>query len=142
MDRYLEFITNHWLLFIAFIVVLFLLIQDFFENVISNKYKSLSPLEAVNLMNLPDLVIFDVREAHEFKKERIEAAINYPLNKLDEDSASLDSKKESPVLVVCQTGTRSLPACKKLGKLGFENVQYLSGGMQSWEDNKMPITKG
>jgi rhodanese-related sulfurtransferase len=141
MDRYFEFITNHWMLFIALVVVIFLLIQDFFESAF-NKFNSISPLEAVAHMNQDDSVIIDVREPAEFKKEHIESALNFPLAKIDEHKSELESKKNSSVLIVCQTGTRSAPACKKLSKLGFENLHYLSGGMQSWEDNKMPVKKG
>jgi rhodanese-related sulfurtransferase len=43
--------------------------------------------------------------------------------------------------VVCHTGTRSAPACSTLHKLGFENVFLMTGGMQSWEENKLPIVK-
>ena len=45
------------------------------------------------------------------------------------------------MIVPCQTGARSAPACKKLYKLGFHNVINLIGGMQAWEDQKLPINR-
>jgi len=61
------------------------------------------------------------------------------LAKLEEQLASLDKHKKNPIIVVCQTGARSESGCKTLTKAGFEQVFNMSGGMQSWEDNKLPI---
>lgn len=138
MDRYIEFATNHWMLFIALLVVTFLLIQDLIESALQN-FESLSPILAVTKMNQTDAIILDVREPNEYSKGHIENAINSPLEKLDEHINQLESKKNSTFIVVCQTGTRSGPACKKLSKLGFDNLFKLAGGMQSWEENKLPI---
>ncbi|MDO9238905.1 MAG: rhodanese-like domain-containing protein [Methylicorpusculum sp.] len=44
--------------------------------------------------------------------------------------------------MVCQTGTRSVPACRTLTKAGFTDIYTITGGMQSWEDNKLPIKAG
>lgn len=138
MDRYIEFILNHWMLFIGLVVVTILLIQEFIESAF-RKFASISPLRAVTQMNSDDTVVIDVREEHEFNKGHIENAVNAPFGKFDENSKQLEIYKNSPVIVVCQTGTRSTPACKKLCKMGFEKVFNLTGGMQSWEDNKLPI---
>lgn len=138
MDRLIEFILNHYILSLALAVVTFLLIQDLFESLF-NKFKALSPLLAVVKMNDNDAVIVDVREPNEFAKGAIENAINVPLGKLDNELEGLAKHKNHPVIVVCQTGTRSVPACKTLTKAGFSDVYNIIGGMQSWEDNKLPI---
>lgn len=138
MDQYLEFISNHYLLVLALAAVTFLLIQDLVESSF-NKFTSLSPMSAVTKMNSDDTVIVDVREPHEFIKGHIEDAINIPLDKLDERLPSLDSHKNNSIIVVCQSGTRSVPACKTLIKAGYEKIFNITGGMQSWEDNKLPI---
>ncbi len=138
MDQYLEFISNHYLLVLALVAVTFLLIQDFVESSF-NKFSGLSPLLAVTKMNTADTVIVDVREPHEYIKGHIENAINIPLGKLEDQLNTLDSYKLTPLIVVCQSGTRSVPACKTLTKAGFEQVFNITGGMQSWEDNKLPI---
>lgn len=140
MDRYLEFATNHWMLIIALCVVIFLLIQDLIETALQS-FDSLSPLLAVAKMNTEDTVVIDVREPAEYASGHIDNALNKPLEKLDASSSDLENYKQSTVLVVCQTGTRSTPACKKLSQQGFEKVFSLKGGMQSWEENKFPIKK-
>lgn len=138
MDQYIEFVTNHYLLAFSLVCVIFLLIQDLLSNSF-NKYESISPLIAVTKMNGDDTVVVDVRDTHEFIKSHIEDAINIPLGKLEEQLSSLEKHKKHPLIVVCQTGARSVPACKTLTKAGFEQVFNMVGGMQSWEDNKLPI---
>lgn len=140
MDRYIEFVTNHWLLFIALVVVSFLLLQELIETAL-RKFKMLSPLLVVSKMNNDDTVVIDVREANEFKGGHIESAINTPLANLDKHIGQLNKHKHNPLIVVCQTGTRSTPACKKLTAAGFDQVFCMTGGMQSWEENNFPIKK-
>ena len=94
---------------------------------------------AVTKMNSTDMAVLDVREPHEIVKGQIKDAINIPVGKLEEKLSTLEPYKDKDILVVCQTGTRSVPACKTLLKAGFHNVYLLTGGMQSWEDNKLPI---
>jgi len=138
MDQYLDFFTNHYLLSFAFVVVAYLLIQDLVENTF-NSAESLSALLAVTRMNSNEVFIVDVREPHDFLKGHIEGAKNIPLAKLDEQLSSLEAYKNTELLVVCQTGTRTTVACKTLKKAGFDKLLTLKGGMQSWEDNKLPV---
>ena len=139
MNQYLEFVSNHYLLALAFVVVAFLLIQDLIENAFK-KFESLSPLLAVTRMNKADVLVIDVREPHEFLKGHIETAQNIPLAKLEEQLDTLKTHKDKELLVVCHSGTRTTSACKTLTKGGFEKLLSLKGGMQSWEDSKLPVT--
>ena len=82
MERYIEFITNHWMLFIAFLVVSYLLIQELIDNVFK-RYKSITPAAAVSQINNTETVIIDVSEAKEYGKGHINDAINVPSAKLD-----------------------------------------------------------
>ena len=139
MDQYIEFISNHYLLALALIVVTYLLLQDFIESSF-NKFEALSPLLAVTKMNSSDTIIVDVREPHEYIKGHIEGSRNIPVEKIANQLASLEKYKTQPVIIACQSGTRSIPACKTLTNAGFEKVYNISGGMQGWEDSKLPMT--
>lgn len=138
MDQYLEFISNHYLLSLSLVVITYFLIQDFLESALT-KHQPLSPMMAVTKMNSDKLLILDVREPHEFIKGHIENAMNISLGKLEEKLSSLEKYKNYELIVVCQSGTRATPACKTLFKAGFEKVYSITGGMQSWEENKFPI---
>jgi len=137
-QQYIEFISNHYLLCLALVVVTYLLIQDLVESTF-NKYEGLSPLLAVTKMNDSNTVIVDVREPHEYLKGHIEESINIPLGKFSDKLDSLEKYKSQPIIVVCQSGSRAVPACKTLIKANFEHVFNMTGGMQSWEDSNFPI---
>lgn len=138
MAQYIEFISNHYLLSFAWVCAAFLLLQDLASSVF-NKFESISALIAVTKMNDDRTLVIDVREPNEFDKSHIENAMNVPFGKLEEKLVSLEKHKSQPIIVTCQTGARSLPACKTLSKAGFSQVFNMTGGMQSWEDNKLPI---
>ncbi|MGZ8190327.1 MAG: rhodanese-like domain-containing protein [Methylococcaceae bacterium] len=139
MDRYLEFILNHYILSLALAVVTYLLIQELFDSAFK-KFSSISPLMAVAKMNDNEAIIIDVREPPEFVQSHIEEAINTPLGKLAEHLPKLEAHKKTPVLIACETGTRSASAAKILTKAGFEQVFVIIGGMQAWEnDYKLPV---
>jgi len=139
MDRYIEFALNHYILSLALIVVTYLLIQDFFETAFK-KFASITPLLAVAKMNEMDTVIIDVREPLEFVESHIENALNTPLSKFAEHLPKLEAYKKTPMLIACQTGTRSATAGRQLTKAGFEQVFVIAGGMAAWEnDYKLPV---
>jgi rhodanese-related sulfurtransferase len=62
-----------------------------------------------------------------------------PLSKFPETVNSLEQYKKQTIIVACQTGTRSASACKTLTNAGFEHVFNIIGGMQAWEDSKLPV---
>jgi rhodanese-related sulfurtransferase len=140
MDRLIEFITNHWVMVTALLIVTVLLIQDLVESLF-NKSQSVSPTGAVALMNNDKTLVIDVREPNEYASEHIERARHIPLGKLDERLVEIEDFKQEPVIVTCQSGTRAPIAGKKLTKQGFEHVYVMKGGMLAWTDAKLPVTR-
>lgn len=139
MDRYIEFILNHYILSLALVVVTYLLIQEFFDTAFK-KFASISPLLAVAKMNNTDTLLIDVREPPDFVQNHIEQATSTPLSKFPDIISTLLEHKNKPVLVVCQNGISSAAAAKKLTKAGFEQVFVITGGLNAWEsDYKLPI---
>lgn len=139
MDRYIEFILNHYLLSLALVIVTFLLIQELFDTAFK-KFGAVSPLLAVAKMNDSNTIVIDVREPPDFVQSHIDGAISTPLGKLSEHLPKLEAHKKTPVLIACQNGTRSASAAKTLTKAGFEQVFVITGGMLAWEeDYKLPV---
>ncbi len=139
MDRYIEFVLNHYILVLALLAVTYLLIQEFFDTAFK-KFGYVSPMIAVTKMNNGNTAVIDVREYDEFINGHIETATNIPLSKIKDHASSLDNYKNSEVLLVCQDGTRSSTAGKIVSKVGINDLFVISGGMQSWqEDYKLPI---
>ena len=140
IDQYIEFASKHWMLVVAFLAVTYFLIQDIIESSL-RKYQTISPMLTVTKLNTGNPVIVDVREIGEFKKGHIADAIHIPIASIESQIKKIDLYKQDDVIVVCHTGMRSATACSNLMKLGFENIFLMKGGMQSWEENKLPVVK-
>ena len=56
-------------------------------------------------------------------------------------AAELQKNKSKPLIVVCQSGNRSLGAMTELRKLGFEKVVNLAGGYNAWQQAGLPVEK-
>jgi rhodanese-related sulfurtransferase len=139
-DRLLEFIGNHWIMASGLFIITILLIQDFVESAF-RKHKTVSPTQAVVLMNDDNSVLVDVRDASEYAEGHIEGALHIPLAKLEDRAIELQDYKQKPVIVTCQSGTRSGAASRKLTALGFTEVYEMKGGLLAWGDQKLPVTK-
>jgi rhodanese-related sulfurtransferase len=141
LERLFEFVANHWFMSSALLIVAVLLIQDLIESAF-RKHKTVTPQQAVLLMNDDKTVVVDVREPNEFADGHIQGARNIPLAKIEERGAfELEGFKQSPIIVACQSGTRSGPASKKLTGLGFSEVYELQGGMVAWGEQNLPVSK-
>jgi len=46
--------------------------------------------------------------------------------------------KDKPVLVVCQTGVRSLAACKQIAAMGYGPLAWLDGGLDEGKPGDLP----
>jgi rhodanese-related sulfurtransferase len=96
--------------------------------------------EAVRLINREKGVLVDVCEAHEFAAGHAIGARNVPLGSLA-GSKDLPSNKALPVILMCASGARSSRAAGILRKMGYENVQIVSGGNAAWREASLPMEK-
>lgn len=135
-----EFAANHPFLVIAFVVLLALI---FFNElkIATQRFASLTPAAAVQLMNNEDVVVLDVREPGETVGGKITKAIQIPVGAIAKRMNELEKHKSKTLLIYDKTGARSGIACKELSKNGFEKVFSLNGGLLAWQDAHMPITK-
>jgi len=107
----------------------------------SERGSEVGPLEAVQLINRKDAVMLDVREAGEFNAGHAPNAKNVPLGQLDKRLGEIAKFKARPVVVTCQTGSRSHAATAALKKAGFGEVVVLSGGFGAWQQANLPVEK-
>ena len=98
--------------------------------------------QATLLINRENAVVVDVRATDEYVAGHLPESRNIPLDQLEARASELDSKKEAPLILVCQTGARSVGACKQLEKLGFARVSNLEGGIAGWRSAGLPLKKG
>lgn len=103
--------------------------------------KGLSPAQATALINREDAQVIDVREASEFSTGHLLNARHIPLSDLEKRLGELEKFKDKPVILNCQSGSRSAAACNILRKAGFAHVHNLEGGIAAWEQAGMPISR-
>ena len=103
---------------------------------------SVSPNQATQLINREDAQVIDVREPDQYADGHLPESRNIPLDQLEARAGELDRLKDVPLILVCQTGTRSIAASKQLAKLGFAKVNNLAGGIAGWRAAGLPLRKG
>ena len=139
MEQLTQFITNHWQLWLALLIILFII---FINELISQKKrgKEVSTAAAVEMMNHDNAVVIDLRDAESFRKGHIIEAI---LASADDFSQQrMDKYKSKPVILVCARGLQSATLAAKLRAQGFTQPVVLSGGMAAWQADSLPLIKG
>ena len=134
MALFFEFLAQQWILVAALLAVIVMLIMH--ESRKSGP--SLSPQQAINIVNAEDGVFLDLREAAEFKKGHIVGAINIPATKLANRLAELEKYKEKPIVLVCKMGQQSGAAGKQLKAENYTKVYKMTGGMMEWTNLQLP----
>jgi rhodanese-related sulfurtransferase len=86
----------------------------------------------------PQLV--DVRSPAEFGGGHIAGAVNVPVSHLTSGIEALRLDPKRPVVAICLTAHRSIPAVRLLRERGFD-ARQLSGGMLAWRAQKLPETR-
>lgn len=92
-------------------------------------------------MQLERVQIVDVRTPSEFKQSHIQGAQNLSITQFNNQSIiNLQLDPLKAVVTICLSAHRSIPATRKLTRMGYD-VQQLKGGMRSWWQQDMPCVK-
>lgn len=83
--------------------------------------------------------ILDVRTRHEWQTSHIDGAVNIPISSLKRQFKSLDIPLDRPVVTICLSAHRSIPAVRLLNINGFSDVRQLQFGMQAWWKAGLPV---
>lgn len=140
MNRFFEYTTNHPFLIAAAAILAVLAI------VIEMRHRargasSIGAADAVRLANSGALVV-DVRDSTEYEAGHIIEARHIPAAEIASRAESLKKFKEKPVIVYCDAGFTSAGAARLLRASGFNKVVTLSGGLNSWRQENLPLVKG
>ena len=87
-----------------------------------------------------DAIIVDVREPNEFAAVRVEGSALYPLSTFAHRFSELP--RDRPILVLCQSGSRSLAATAHLLRNGWPEVVNVAGGIDAWQRAGLPVRTG
>jgi len=79
-----------------------------------------------------DVFILDVREPEEVALAAFPRATHIPMGDIPSRLTELDPDRE--IVVVCHHGMRSAQVAIYLGRMGFERVLNLAGGIDAWSE--------
>jgi rhodanese-related sulfurtransferase len=108
--------------------------------------ENLRPAELAAELDEGDVVLVDVREPEELGEGTIDGAINVPRGTMElvadpgrpEHRLVLDPQRR--VVVVCDTGARSVLVVHVLYSLGYSDVAHLDGGLLAWVADGRSLT--
>jgi rhodanese-related sulfurtransferase len=140
MNRFFEYTTNHPLLVAAAAILAVLAVVIEMRHR-SRGGSSVGTADAVRLANSGALLL-DVRDAKDYEAGHIIEARNIPASEVATRAESLKKFKEKPVIVYCDGGFTSAGAARALRASGFTKVVTLSGGLNSWRQENLPLVKG
>jgi rhodanese-related sulfurtransferase len=83
--------------------------------------------------------ILDVRTAAEWRRSHIEGAVSVPIQTLGRRLPELGLDPAQPVVAICLSAHRSIPAVRLLRSRGFDGVAQLQGGMLAWWREELPV---
>ncbi len=140
MNQIMQFIINHWLLFLALIAIIGLIIFEEKKGG-ARGVAQISAQQAVNLINHENAVVIDVRDADSFQKGHLLDAININMADIENNITKLNKYKNKPIILVCNVGQASGKAGTVLKKQGFDKIYSLSGGIAAWQKDGLPLIK-
>ncbi|WP_460761561.1 molybdopterin-synthase adenylyltransferase MoeB [Lysobacter fragariae] len=102
--------------------------------------ETISPAEALRRQQAGALLI-DVRESHERATGFASGAAGIARGELEADPASTIPDRVTEVLLICQSGVRSMKAALALEAGGYVNLASVEGGTTRWIAEGLPITR-
>lgn len=82
-------------------------------------------------------VLVDVREEWEYQRGHAKGAKNIPLSQFRQRLQEIPRNQE--ILLICQSGHRSMQAAKLLQQQGLEQVVNVTGGTSVWRVHGLPM---
>jgi rhodanese-related sulfurtransferase len=139
MSPLVQFVQNNLLLIVVAFVSGAMLLWPLVRRSAGGPH--VTPQQATHLINREDALVVDVREPGEFGAGHVLGAKNVPLARIEEGANDLAKRKDKPLIVYCDTGSRAGKALGALKKQGFERVVNLNGGLGAWQQAGLPVEK-
>lgn len=134
--KFFEFITAHYMLSGAFLIIVVLLLMQSSRN----SGRNVSTRELTAMVNRDEALVLDIRPKKDFANGHIVGSENITSDQLSKRMVELEKHKDKTIIVVCASGVNAGGACAELKKAGF-NVARLSGGITGWRNENLPVVK-
>ncbi|HVI60239.1 MAG TPA: molybdopterin-synthase adenylyltransferase MoeB [Luteimonas sp.] len=100
----------------------------------------ISPREAHQRLS-HGAILVDVREDHERELGMAEGARGIARAELEEDPTFHFADRDAELVLICQSGGRSMLAAEVLQRLGYRNVASVRGGTSRWIAEGFPVAR-
>ncbi|WP_017940430.1 MULTISPECIES: rhodanese-like domain-containing protein [unclassified Thioalkalivibrio] len=102
----------------------------------------MSPENLAQALENAEVQLLDVRTGVEHRRSRIPGARHLPITQFSEAALSdLELDRGRPVVAICLSAHRSIPAVRKLRAHGYD-ARQLRGGMLAWWRAGLPCERG
>ncbi|HRQ05139.1 rhodanese-like domain-containing protein [Nitrosomonas halophila] len=106
-----------------------------------NSAREIDAQRAVRLINYEDALVLDVRDDSEYASGHLPDAKHIPVESIKDRWSELEKFKDKPVVIIFTPGLRAGQAGTLLRKNGFARVFNLSGGIETWQRENLPLVK-
>ncbi len=137
MDQVIEFVSNHWMLTTAWVVLFSLLIITLSKT----SSKVIGNQEMTTLINREKATAIDIRSKADFGKGHLLGSINIPAAELKNAEDKLEKLKQAPIILVDANGMQASASAQLLQKKGYSQIFRLQGGIASWINDNLPLDK-
>ena len=86
--------------------------------------------QAIELINLSNVVLLDVQKERDYEKKHLLGSINIPVEDIKEKVVKKIPDKNKTIIVYCLKGIRSEAAVDMLKRLGYNNIYNIQGGIE------------
>lgn len=112
-----------------------LIIYYIFKRIlISRSVKTYNPDEVKEKIKNRSIILLDVRNSDERKREHIKGSFHIPVYDLKTRFGELGKFRDKEIICYCRSGSRSLAAAYTLKRRGF-NAANMKGGMIRWQNS-------
>ena len=101
----------------------------------------ITPREAQRRMETSGAVLVDVREEHERELGMAEGARGIPRDELEQESDFHFHDRDAELILICQSGGRSMLTAEALLRQGYRNVCSIRGGTLRWAAEGLPMAR-
>ena len=135
MDRFILFLIEHYYYSAPLLLAIVLLIRSSAKK----GGKKITAQELINLTNQNKVKLIDLRPAADFNVGHITGSINILFANLDDRAHEIKKYEDISLVLICETGSQSANAGEKLQNLGHKDNLILSGGINNWRMDNLPL---
>tara|TARA_B100000795_G_scaffold191896_1_gene146400 strand:+ start:1442 stop:1858 length:417 start_codon:yes stop_codon:yes gene_type:complete len=129
------FLIDYWYLSFP----LFLTIILWSRHEMNRGGNKISCSDLTQLVNKNAASVIDLRTSDEFDIGHIPNSVNMPHDDFDNYSHQISSDLENPIILICSMGRQSASIGETLMKMEYTNVNILTGGIMTWQQEGLPL---